>query len=293
MQSLIKLSVYFLLCWPFLVSCKKEKIDEITQSGYSSPDRRPVNHAPVANAGTDINLSIISCYSDHYVELNGTNSYDPDNDIVNYSWSKIAGPYCYLSNTNIAANINVSSLMAGQYAFELKVTDKGGLSSRDTVLINVSGGLSPIDLDVTINTSYSFSDNVEECFDDFIYYCYYYDLTTIEGNFNLSSLGQMYLGVHEQTDTSTYSDNHDTQIGITCIGYVPAMYLGGTCSINFKRLIQQGGGPFNGTFRIETGSAAINCEPDIFTNINPLSVSGVLDTTTHSVNLTIKGKVYF
>ena len=44
---------------------------------------------------------------------------------------------------------------------------------------------------------------------------------------------------------------------------------------------------------MEAGSAKNNCDPDVFENANPMILTGNMDTATHTINLTLKGKVYF
>ncbi len=92
------------------------------------------NHPPVANAGATqtIKLPVNS------VSLNGTQSTDPNgtDDIILYQWSKISGGNAVIVNS-AAAVTAVNALEAGSYSFELLVTDKGGLSDRDTVTIIV------------------------------------------------------------------------------------------------------------------------------------------------------------
>jgi hypothetical protein len=172
------------------------------------------------------------------------------------------------------------NLFAGQYAFELTVLSDGGLSSKDTVAVLVTGSPTPAEynLDVTINGSFSFINNAEYCFDygPWGYVCFYRDLTSIGGSFNLSPLGLIILGNYEYTDTATNSI-YASHMSLSCSNCIPSQYLSGICSINFKQLFQQGGGSFNGTFKIESGSAANNCDPNIFTNLNPLIVTGGLE----------------
>lgn len=82
------------------------------------------NHPPVANAGTD---QVIILPTNAY-NLDGTASFDPDNNITVYLWTKIAGPAAFtLTNANIALTY-VTNLVQGIYLFELKVIDAGGLS---------------------------------------------------------------------------------------------------------------------------------------------------------------------
>jgi hypothetical protein len=91
------------------------------------------NQPPVACAGSDqsITLSI-------GLNLDGTCSSDPDNNITGYKWIKISGPSSSSITNAVAAKTPVTSLTQGVYLFELEVTDAGGLSSKDTVQITVA-----------------------------------------------------------------------------------------------------------------------------------------------------------
>ncbi|MDQ6757120.1 MAG: PKD domain-containing protein [Bacteroidota bacterium] len=93
-----------------------------------------VNQPPVANAGVD---QIITLPFNSAI-LNGSASTDPDNNITGYNWTKISGPSSFnIANAN-AVQTQVTNLVQGIYQFELKVTDAGGLFSKDTVLIIVN-----------------------------------------------------------------------------------------------------------------------------------------------------------
>ncbi|MGN6601806.1 MAG: PKD domain-containing protein [Ginsengibacter sp.] len=95
-----------------------------------------VNEPPVANAGTN---QILILPKDS-VQLNGTNSYDPEKEMMTYQWSKIAGPQSYIIRNASSASTVVAKLVAGVYRFELKVTDKQAAVDRDTVQITVMAG---------------------------------------------------------------------------------------------------------------------------------------------------------
>jgi hypothetical protein len=61
------------------------------------------NRPPVANAGPDhtITLPINS------VNLDGSGSTDPDNNIISYVWTKITGPSSFdISNPNVLLQIH-------------------------------------------------------------------------------------------------------------------------------------------------------------------------------------------
>jgi N-acetylneuraminic acid mutarotase len=94
----------------------------------------PGNQPPVACAGADQVITVPAST----VNLNGSCSSDPDNNITSYNWTKISGPLTLsIANAN-AVQTQVTSLVQGVYQFELKVTDAGGLFSKDTVQITVN-----------------------------------------------------------------------------------------------------------------------------------------------------------
>ena len=276
--------------------CKKE-----------NPNSSPINWSttnlpPIANAGADIALNRTSCAAS-YIQLNGSNSSDPEHDNLRYEWTKISGPSCSLTDTNYK-NADINIFQAGQYSFGLKVTDSRGLSSKDTVVVNVTGWPQPkeVNLDVSSNAYYSFS--VDKPTSNSVYFqtllCKIFGIspcpppqlktrTSFVAVFDLATIGQFSLNIGETADTSLASNNHETTISLS---NATESWLSGDCSVNFKQVILQGGGSFNGTCRINYGSAQ-GCDQNIFTNLSPLTISGTLDTTSHSVNLTIKGKTYF
>ena len=112
-----------------LSSCKKE----LSCDGYLNTNQPPTNHPPIADAGSDTTIMLPS----NTVNLNGNLSFDPDNNITGYLWTKISGP----SSFNIIdANVSqtpVIDLVQGVYLFELKVTDADALFDRDTIQITV------------------------------------------------------------------------------------------------------------------------------------------------------------
>ncbi|MDQ6609303.1 MAG: PKD domain-containing protein [Bacteroidota bacterium] len=93
-----------------------------------------INRPPVAIAGGDRNITLPV----DSTPVDGTNSFDPDNDIVSYLWTKIAGPAAYRINYPRSVNPIISGLVQGVYQIELKVTDPGGLFSKDTMQITVN-----------------------------------------------------------------------------------------------------------------------------------------------------------
>ena len=90
------------------------------------------NQPPVANAGSNQVITLPT----NSVTLNGSASSDPDGSIASYAWVKTAGGTATLSNAN-SSSATAGNLQAGQYTFELTVTDNRGASSRKTVRVTV------------------------------------------------------------------------------------------------------------------------------------------------------------
>ncbi|MFM9909764.1 MAG: PKD domain-containing protein [Chitinophagaceae bacterium] len=95
------------------------------------------NNKPVAKAGNDIVISIPASS----VTLDGTSSADTDGTITGYSWKQIAGSgITSLSNAKNVVTV-AYGLVAGEYQFELTVTDNSGSIGKDTVSITVVNNL--------------------------------------------------------------------------------------------------------------------------------------------------------
>ena len=112
----------------------------INSSGKSDTDKTIVhvnfvNEPPSADAGPDQNVE-----EETTVTLDGSNSFDPDEDIESYRWKQVAGPSVTLSNpqvakpTFLAPNVYESGT---SLTFELTVADSWGLQSSDTTIVNV------------------------------------------------------------------------------------------------------------------------------------------------------------
>lgn len=151
MNSVIKYLIFGVLVAGITsTSCRKEVPDLIDPQLMDSLKN---NRPPVANAGPDQSFTLPK----DTVTLDGSGSSDPDNNILGYSWSKISGPASFnIKNVN-AMQTDLFLLVEGVYSFELKVTDSGGLYSKDTVQISldpVRDNSSPVanaGSDVTVN----------------------------------------------------------------------------------------------------------------------------------------------
>jgi len=109
-------------------------------------DASPFNRPPVANAGADQTVNLPTTT----VNLDGGASTDPDNNIVSYAWSKITGPSSYsIANAN-TVQVQLTNLVAGDYKFELNVTDAVGLNDKDTVQITVIPLTNTSDIDIYV-----------------------------------------------------------------------------------------------------------------------------------------------
>jgi len=248
--------------------------------------KKDIALSPVANAGSDTTINLVACGSKGSATLDGSHSSDPDNNLTGYQWSQISGPSTATFTNPAAAKTTANNLSTGQHVFQLKVSNAKGLLSRDTVIVIVA--TSGSDLDLTINGSFNFQKNYEDC-----YYgppCWYYDNTTILIKFNFPQFGPFNFWTYETADTASTNDAHNTSMALYSDGN--SSQVGGPSSINFKKIIKKGGGAFSGTLKIDYGSAE-KCNPNIFTTLDPLTITGSLDTTAHTVSLNIKGKTYF
>ncbi len=91
------------------------------------------NIAPTANAGADQTITLpVST-----VNLAGTGT-DSDGTIGSYAWTKISGPASGIITAASSSNTTVTSLAAGVYVFQLKITDNRGATATDNVQITVN-----------------------------------------------------------------------------------------------------------------------------------------------------------
>ncbi|WEM44342.1 glycosyl hydrolase family 18 protein (plasmid) [Photobacterium sp. DA100] len=103
--------------------------DGLGHGGVTPP---PVNKPPHANAGVDQTVT-----GPIDVIIDGSNSYDPEQQAISYSWKQTAGDTLPIAGENEAkATITVPSTDTDiSYTFTLTVTDEEGLTDTDTVTI--------------------------------------------------------------------------------------------------------------------------------------------------------------
>jgi hypothetical protein len=131
------------------------KVDNgLLESGIVNATIEALNHAPIANAGsnqTRIRGSLI--------HLNGSGSNDPNGDMITYNWEwiqKPTGSSAQLTSTS-EANPKFTADLEGNYSLSLTVYDQYSLSAKDTVEINSIANQAPLanagnDIETVINS---------------------------------------------------------------------------------------------------------------------------------------------
>jgi hypothetical protein len=99
--------------------------------GSVTPPPTPTNQPPTANAGQDQTVQDADGNGSQSVTLNGSGSSDSDGTISSYTWLE--------NNASIASGANPAvNLTVGSHTITLRVTDNGGLTASDTVVITVT-----------------------------------------------------------------------------------------------------------------------------------------------------------
>lgn len=92
------------------------------------------NNAPVAIITTGTPIIQLPTNT---VNLSGTSSTD-DVAVTGYLWTQLSGPGTATIATPTASTTNMNNLIAGVYFFQLEVSDAGGLTDTDIVMITVN-----------------------------------------------------------------------------------------------------------------------------------------------------------
>ncbi|MBO9635171.1 MAG: T9SS type A sorting domain-containing protein, partial [Chitinophagaceae bacterium] len=111
------------------------------------------NKAPTANAGADITITLPV----QTVTLDGSSSSDPEGKQLTYAWSYVSGPTPYSITSPAAAKTTVTGLAEGTYQFQLMVTDDGGITAKDIVVVTVKPVVVPPNKLPTANAGADFS----------------------------------------------------------------------------------------------------------------------------------------
>lgn len=108
---------------------------------YATPVSQPGNVPPIANAGSDITITLPT----NSINLDGSASRDTDGTIASYVWTKIAGPSQFNITSAGSATTTVTGLAAGVYVFRLSVTDDKGATGTDDITVTVkAANLGPV-----------------------------------------------------------------------------------------------------------------------------------------------------
>ncbi|MBS1598792.1 MAG: tandem-95 repeat protein [Bacteroidetes bacterium] len=92
-----------------------------------------VNVPPTANAGADQTITLPTSS----VNVDGSASTDADGTIVSYSWTQKSGPSTATIANASSVNTNITGLVQGTYIFNLVVTDNGGATGKDSIIVTV------------------------------------------------------------------------------------------------------------------------------------------------------------
>ena len=117
--------------------------DEVT---ITVVDAAVVLPPPVANAGETRTVAL----TDEEIFLDGGLSYAQFGTIENYSWVMLSGPSAVKIDNAESDLALVSGLVAGEYLFELTVTDNTGKADKATVKIIVANTGARMDLSPVI-----------------------------------------------------------------------------------------------------------------------------------------------
>lgn len=92
-----------------------------------------LNQRPVAVAGADTSITLPA----QSISLDASASFDPENALVSFAWSKLSGPDTYTIANPSEKITNAGNLVEGVYEFRLMVADTGGLKAYDTIRVTV------------------------------------------------------------------------------------------------------------------------------------------------------------
>ncbi len=97
------------------------------------PALQGVNQPPVANAGSDVVITLPT----NWVNLNASNSHDAESTLT-FNWQKIEGPETYSLHTPDELATIAYNFGEGVYLFRVVVTDNEGLTAADTIMVTVN-----------------------------------------------------------------------------------------------------------------------------------------------------------
>ena len=117
---------------------------DVPRIRYELLTRRVGHSAPVADAGPN-QIGV----PPGTITLNGTGSYSPDHDALNYAWTQVSGPSVAISGAN-AATATFTAAGSTSYGFRLTVTDQvTGLTASATTTVSTQKALQVVRFSAT------------------------------------------------------------------------------------------------------------------------------------------------
>lgn len=90
------------------------------------------NDEPISDAGNDFEV-----FQGEHVELDGSDSYDPDGDEINYAWSQVSGPQITLTNSDSAKPTFTSPNGDSDVTLEFELIVSDGTSTSQPSAVTV------------------------------------------------------------------------------------------------------------------------------------------------------------
>lgn len=105
------------------------------------------NQAPIVNAGTDVDTDVRAS-----VELTGS-AQDPEGNLASIEWTQTAGETVTINSADTLTMSFTAPANASNLTFALNATDEFGVSSSDTVVVNVNESVASVPVDNSSNSS--------------------------------------------------------------------------------------------------------------------------------------------
>lgn len=105
------------------------------------------NKAPIVNAGTDVDTDVRAS-----VELTGS-AQDPEGNLASIEWTQTAGETVAINSADTLTMSFTAPANASNLTFALSATDEFGVSSSDTVVVNVNESVASVPVDNSSNSS--------------------------------------------------------------------------------------------------------------------------------------------
>lgn len=113
------------------------------------------NKPPIVNPGVNQTIQLPSTA----VQLDGSNSYDPEGDELKYEWSLVSGATPVTINNHQSAYAYTDLKVVGTYTFNLRVTDSKGLFANGNVTITVLPKPNDIPVAIAVTDSVIYEPN--------------------------------------------------------------------------------------------------------------------------------------